>query len=266
MEKIIKSTVRAVFTVKEKIFLTPHYIRIVLAMTEEQVALFRDARTGAHNKIFIPAPGTDQILFPDEASLGVETLSVRRTYTTRRIDYDGKELWIDFVAHGDNGPASSWAQRAVAGSVLGVGMKTHSKPLFPEAAGYLFVGDSTAIPVIGVMLEQLPAGIPARAIIEVSGKDDEMDLRTEAHLHVDWVHNAYPERGSRLATIVKAAALPDGKCFAFVAAEYDTAKELRRYFKEELAWPPEACSVTSYWRRGESEDQSALQRREERGG
>jgi NADPH-dependent ferric siderophore reductase len=235
----------SVFTVKDKILLTPHYVRIKFAMTDEQRDQFRTVNTGSHNKIFLSA-------------------EIKRTYTTRHIDYEQKELWIDFVAHGDNGPASRWAYRAVPGDILGIAVKEGSRPLFPEAGNYLFAGDHTALPVIGAMLEQLPAGVKVNVIVEVNEAVDELLLFSKADLNIQWLHNPKPEQGSRLAEAVCARQQPGDKRFVFVAAEYETAKILKNYFKEKLAWPPEAFSVVSHWRKGESEEQSSLTRREER--
>ncbi|MFC0514784.1 siderophore-interacting protein [Mucilaginibacter angelicae] len=241
----MRKGVQSVFTVSEKTFLTPHYIRIKFAMTDEQLELFSNVQIGAHNKIF----------FPDDT---------RRTYTTRHIDFVEKELWIDFVAHGDNGPASAWANRTYAGDSLAIGMKEGRRPLFPEANEYMFIGDSTALPVIGAMLEQLPAGVAAKVIMEIPGKEDEMKLFSGARLDIRWVYNPQPEQTSDLAKIIRGMELPDENRFVFAAAEYNTVKDLKSYFRDELAWKSESYSVVSYWKRGESEDQSSAKRREER--
>ncbi|UOE52864.1 siderophore-interacting protein [Mucilaginibacter sp. SMC90] len=241
----MRKGVQSVFTVKEKTFLTPHYIRVKFAMNDEQLELFSNVQTGGHNKLF----------FPDET---------RRTYTTRHIDFVEKELWVDFVAHGDNGPASAWANRTSPGDRLAIGMKEGRRPLFPEVDEYLFIGDSTALPVIGAMLEQLPANVQVQVIMEIPGKEDELKLCSEAHLATRWVYNSEPEQNSDLAALVRNMEFSGGNRFVFVAAEYDTAKNLKNYFRNELAWPSETFSVVSYWKRGESEDQSSAKRREER--
>jgi NADPH-dependent ferric siderophore reductase len=256
-----RNAVRSVFTVKERILMTPHYIRVKFAMSDEQMELFSNVRIGANNKIFIPQPETKRVIFPDEVNQGAST---RRTYTTRHIDYIHREIWIDFVAHGDNGPASYWANRARTGSVLGIAMKTGNRPLFPDVNEYLFVGDHTALPVISVMLEQLPPGSRAKAIIEIFGREDELKLTSAANLDVEWIYNPDHREESRLAKLVRNTVLPAGNRFCFVAAEYGTAKELKKYFREELAWVQEEYSVVSYWKKGESEDQSSLKRQEER--
>ncbi|WP_409416631.1 siderophore-interacting protein [Flavobacterium sp. PS2] len=264
METIKKKGVRSVFTVKEKMFLTPHYIRIVFAMSDQQTELFKNVMIGDHNKIFLPVNGTNDIVFPDEHTTNKESLSPVRTYTTQYINYKEKELFVDFVAHGDNGPASGWAIKAKAGDSLGIAMKESSRTILRDADKYLLIGDSTAIPVIGAMLEQLPEGVEADVILEVFGAEDEMFLSSKANLSIKWVHNPYPEKGSNLAEIVRKRILPTGNRFVFAAAEFSIIKNLRNYFKQEQNWLSSEYSAISYWKKGESEDQSSIQRKEER--
>jgi NADPH-dependent ferric siderophore reductase len=260
MEIVKKKGIRSIFSVKEKIFLSPHYIRVIFEMTEQQIKKFVNVQIGAHNKIFIPAPGSDEVLFPDDAEESGKPASIKRTYTTRHIDVLKKELWIDFIDHADHGPASYWASRAVAGSKLGIAMKEGSRTLFPEAAEYFFVGDSTAIPVISAMMAQLPEHAQVKVILEVYGKEDELNLPSKANASVDWVYNRQPDMGSKLFEVVRDLSLSNHHSFFFFAGEYDSAKKIREYFKEGLGWIPANYAVVSYWKRGASEDESSLLR------
>lgn len=264
MEILKKKGIRSVFSVKEKIYLSPHYIRIIFEMSKQQVEKFRNAQIGAHNKIFIPAPGSNEVWFPDDAEESGKVASVKRTYTTRHIDILKKELWVDFIDHADHGPASYWASRAVAGSRLGIAMKEGGRPLFPEKAAYFFVGDSTAIPVIGAMMEQLPPHAQVKVILEVYGKEDELSLSSKANTSVDWIYNRQPDMGSKLFELVRDLSLANHQSFFFFAGEYDTSKKIRQHFKETLGWLPANYAVVSYWKRGASEDESSLQRAEDR--
>ncbi len=79
-------------------FLTPHLIRTVFEIDDHQAELLAYVRSGSNNKIFIPHSA-------EEHDVSV------RTYTNRKIDLESRELTVDFVSHGDNGPASAWAYR-----------------------------------------------------------------------------------------------------------------------------------------------------------
>ncbi len=119
---------RYVFRVSRKEKLTPHYIRIKLQADED--IDFDKCTLGANNKIFIPPAGVSDVHFPefdqakgDWVHPSEELKLIVRTYTHRAIDPVTKEITIDFVNHGDNGPASAWAAKAKVGQQLGVAMK-----------------------------------------------------------------------------------------------------------------------------------------------
>ena len=57
-----------------------------------------------------------------------------------------------------------------------------------QADWRLFTGDETALPGIAAMIESLPAGERAFAIVEVAGPDDEQPIETAAELEVLWLH------------------------------------------------------------------------------
>lgn len=233
--------IRSVFTVKKKLFITPHLIRVIFDIDEKQAELLANVKPGSNNKIFIPTE---------------ENITLIRTYTNRKIDLEEKELSVDFVAHGDNGPASAWALKAKPGDLLEIGMKESSKPLVPNADFYLLAGDATALPVICAIAEQFPSYVRAKIILEVADKEDELILCSAADLSVEWLHNPHPEQGSKLAEAVKSVHFPPGilKEYVYIAAEYSTVHELRTYFKITLEWDPHGMYICSYWKAGQAEN------------
>ncbi len=268
MSKKNFETIQASLKVSRKTYLTPHYIRVYL--TGEQVPLIANTTVGVNNKILIPPKGLNEIHFPE---FDYETMQWKpqpaelkpwvRTYTHRGIDLNTNEIWIDFVAHGDEGPASAWAIAAKEGDVLGVLMKAGKTELYAAAEHYLLIGDATAIPVLGAILQDLPANVKGTCLIEVSAKEDQQVLETKADIDFMWLHNAHPEKGSRLAEIVKLINLPRENRFAYVAAEFSSVKEIRNYLRKEKGWLREELYAYSYWKSGVAEDQSAADRREE---
>ena len=227
--------IRGSFKVKSKIYLTPHYIRIVL--TGDELNRFAHLTVGAHNKIFIPPANPQQD-------------PIRRTYTHRALDTDKGEMHIDFVAHGDEGPASSWAIHCKEGDPLDVAMKDKANPLFPPADWYLLAGDHTALPVISVILETLPANATGIAIIQVAGPEDILDLKTPAHFKLKWI---YKGNNNELTNAVKDIVIP-AQCsrFVFLAAEAEAIKNMRTYFTEK-GLSREELSAQNYWKAGNAE-------------
>ncbi|AZA83172.1 NADPH-dependent ferric siderophore reductase [Chryseobacterium lactis] len=255
-------------TVTRKEYITPHYIRIFL--TGDQVPSIANTTVGVNNKILIPPKGVNAIHFPEFdydkmvwKPQPEETRPSIRTYTHRGIDLEQNEIWIDFVAHGDEGPASAWAIESKVGDLLGVLMKDGKTELYGKADNYLLVADATGIPVLAAILEDLPATAKGICIIEVHGKEDEQDLQTLADFDFIWLHNQHPQEGSKLSEVVKQQILPEESRSGYVAAEFSSVKEIRSYLRKEKQWKQEELYAYSYWKSGVAEDKSAADRHKE---
>ncbi|WP_367105948.1 siderophore-interacting protein [uncultured Psychrobacter sp.] len=256
IDTISPRPVREVMTVTDKQIITPHYIRIYLSGQPDTIDNIATMTVGANNKILIPKDKTQPLDIDD-----VENLT-KRTYTHRGVDVEKQHIWIDFVAHGDEAPASNWVSHAQVGDELAVLMAPKNKPLYPAADHFLLVGDATAIPVLGAILESLPDTATGQCIIEVHDKEDQQDLLTSANIKMMWLHNPDPIQGSQLANSVKSLTLPtiEQRRFAFVAGEFSSVKAIRHYLKKELDWSKDELYAFSYWKSGIAEDKSAKDR------
>ncbi|GAA4800893.1 siderophore-interacting protein [Olivibacter ginsenosidimutans] len=262
-------SIQAALQVSRKKWITPHYIRIFL--TGEDVYRIANTTVGVNNKILIPPKGVDKIYFPEFNDQTMEWVhppeAVRpivRTYTHRGINLETNEIWIDFVAHGEEGPASAWATHAAVGDVLGVLMRDGKSELFPLREKYLLVGDATALPVLGAILEHLPATAKAICILEVHDKQDEQILKTDADVEFIWLHNDAPQKGSLLSKLIARIQLPEKSRFAYIAAEYDTVKSIRSYLRQEKNWQRDELYAYAYWKAGVAEDKSSAERHAEK--
>ncbi|TVL93789.1 siderophore-interacting protein [Streptomyces sp. SAJ15] len=232
-------------------------------------------------KLFLPQPGQDAPVVPVEAgeewfsvwrAMDPETRGVMRTYTVRdqrRADDGSVELDVDFALHGADsaaasGPAARWAARAEPGDravLLG--------PIAPDNAGVdfrppagtdwvLVTGDETALPAVSGILRWLPAGTPARVWIEVPHAEDIQRLDTEADAEIVWLVRDGGDGRPRTGLIpdaVRAASLPEGTAYAWIAGEAGTVRTLRRHLVGERGFDREAVMFTGYWRRGATEEQ-----------
>ncbi|PYF71581.1 siderophore-interacting protein [Pedobacter nutrimenti] len=263
--------VQAELYLKSKEYITPHYIRITL--TGADVPLFAGTTIGVNNKIFIPPAGVNKVFFPDynfesnEWTFPPEEVRPSvRTYTHRGFDLDKKEMIIDFVSHGDSGPASAWAISAKEGDPLGVAMKAAPTELYPQADWYLLVADATGIPVIAAILERLPENAKGIAHIEVQSPQDEQLLKAPSGIKINWLHNAHPGAQDLLSAVVRSTDLPDkasGSRFGYVAAEFSSVKDIRQFLRKEQNWSTEELYAYSYWKFGVSEEGSVKDRHQE---
>jgi len=263
---------RKVFTLKDREYITPHYIRITLSGND--VSDFKETTIGVNNKIFIAPEGVAEVHLPefdyDKGAWKPMDEAIKpyvRTYTHRGIDLEKNELYIDFVAHGDEGPASNWAINAEIGAPLGVAMGCDPSELYPEATWYILVGDGTAIPVLGAILETLPADARVNAVIEVESAEDIQELSTQAQSKIEWIINPTSGQNSELAKRAKeiiAEHADEVSKFGYVAAEFDTVKELRNHLRKDLNWTKDELYAYSYWKFGKAESASEADRRAEK--
>ncbi|MFD1815435.1 siderophore-interacting protein [Rhodococcus gannanensis] len=205
-------------------------------------------------KLVFPDPDGNLVLPVGSASgrLSWPDPTVRqrvRTYTVRRLDPEKAEMDIDFVRHGDEGLASAWAERAQPGSAIGAagGGGITAK----ESDWYLVVGDETALPAIGRMLERLHPDARGVALVEIDNPAEEQDLVRPVGVEVRWLHRNGAPAGSTelLIDAAKSVELPtDGSVFAWVSAESRVVLELRRYLRVEAGLNRKVTLVIGYWR------------------
>jgi NADPH-dependent ferric siderophore reductase len=237
--------------------ITPHMIRVVLGGPELAGFGVGDY-TDHYVKLQFRRPGVD---YPEPFDLEMirqrlprDQWPMSRTYTVRAWDPVALELTIDFVYHGDEGVAGPWAAAARPGDELlfqgpGGGYAPRA-----EADWHLLAGDESALPAIAASLPRLPAGVPARVLIEVDGAAEEQPLDTPADAEIVWLHRGGAPVGQALVAAVRGLEFLPGTVHAFVHGEAGFVKELRRHLRIERGLPMDALSISGYWRRGADEE------------
>ncbi len=111
-----------------------------------------------------------------------------RRYTIRHHRPELGEVDLDFVLHGADQLASGWAERATVGEESIWFGPSPAYPLREGAAWSLLLGDETALPALGVLLEELPAGHPVTVLAEIADPDEQLPLPTRADADIRWLH------------------------------------------------------------------------------
>ncbi|MFJ8623053.1 siderophore-interacting protein [Kitasatospora sp. NPDC093550] len=250
--------------------ITPRTARITFAAEE-----LADTVGGAPDqqlKLCFPRPGQAEPVLPApqddptgwyQAYLAIPEAErpPMRSFTLRRRHPGTRLVEIDFVLHGDTGPAAAWARRAAPGDRLGmVGPSALYAPPVPfaEAAAaadwVLLAGDETALPALATLVGALPAGVRALAYVEVADEAERQPLESRAELAVHWLHRDGAAPGALLTGAVRAADLPAGTPFAWLAGEAGAVRALRRHLVEERGVPKPSVDFTGYWRHRLTQD------------
>ncbi|WP_336644906.1 siderophore-interacting protein [Microbacterium sp. USHLN186] len=282
--------------------LSPHFTRITLC--GDELAHFGTDGLDQRIKLIIPfADGavTDVGQFDEAQSMTEWYRRWRalpdaqrnpiRTYTIRSPRPREREIDVDFVLHGTDGPASAWATSAQIGDPLCVvGPDARSSEQGggiewrPGAARSLLIaGDETATPAICSIVESLEADAVGDVCIEVPTEADALELRAPAGVRVRWLARGGAAHGVRLSAAVhewgrqRAAdrhpsAAPvafddpsadevlwevpdavDGGEYAWLAGEAGTITALRRHLVRDLGIDRRSVAFMGYWREGRAE-------------
>ncbi|KAE9649523.1 siderophore-interacting protein [Pseudomonas sp. PB106] len=216
-------------TLHRKTQLSPHMMRLTLVgpPVHEMATWAPDQRV----KLFFPAADGSQSRLAQEdgwyarfKSMLVDRRPAMRTYTIRHLRAEQGEVDIDFVLHGETGPASRWALRAQPGESMQILAPDHHFSA-EQAGGFewkppktlkqlLLVADSTALPAAMGILDELAvlAEPPqTQAFFEVDSAQDMLVMPDWPGLSVQWLirdEAAAAVAGALMVDAVRQATLP----------------------------------------------------------
>lgn len=208
-----------------------------------------------HVKVFLPDPVTGVLNAPTIAPDGglqrpVGGVSISRDYTVRatRVVGGEAELDVDWVLHGDEGPASAWAARAEPGDELVLAGPRGSIGVPDGVARLTLVVDETGLPAAARWVEALPQ-TPVTAIVELGEGTEERYV--EAELGGAALEILYRGDGpGQLAEAVRSLGGPKPDEFVVVLGEAGELVPIRRHLRHEVGARPDQLSISGYWKRG----------------
>jgi len=274
---------------KERRVLSPSLHRLVF--TGADVARMKTEGPDQRIKVFFPLPGQDAPEVPSGEdwyaryrALADDQRPPMRTYTLRQLRAAQGEVDVDFVLHGETGPASRWAVHAQPGDRVVLLAPDASegwewKP--PAGVGQvLLVADETALPAVAGILEELAAQVdPPRvlALLEVAGEGGAIALKAPPSAELVWLPRGQAAYGQALVEAVQArlAASPvvagdaldeidvdaqilweqsdagvAGPFYAWVAGEAGAVMAIRRQLVRDCGLDRRALTFMGYWRQG----------------
>lgn len=249
-------------TVRSSRYLTPHMVRVTL--TGDWLSEFPDGKEGAHCKLVFPKVGEDLESFKAVYADGRPKQKVHeiRTYTVRSFRRDVLEMDIDFVAHGDEGPATRWAQAAKPGDFL---MFMGPGPIKMEAYyadWYLVAADMSALPVAAAALEAMPRDAKGVALFEIQTDEDRQEIDAPEGVDIRWMLHPDPHvASSAQLDVMKSLAFPEGRIQTCIAGESGAIRSIRDFLHNEKKLEKADTYISGYWKIGLVEDQHQEARR-----
>lgn len=279
---------------KQRTVLSPSLTRMVFAAPD--VANMKTDGPDQRIKVFFPLPGQDAPQVPQGEdwyaryrALPEGERAPMRTYTIRALRPEVGEVDVDFVLHGETGPASRWATHARIGDRIG--LLAPDAQVADSSQGFewkppadvqrvLLVADETALPAVAGILEDLarwPHPPQVQAFLEVAHDADVLPLAAPVGAQLFWLAREGAAHGQLLQQAVQArvgplglraaeqdlaeididqdilweqASAQGGGLYAWVAGEAGAVMAIRRHLVKDCGIDKRAITFMGYWRHG----------------
>jgi NADPH-dependent ferric siderophore reductase len=227
-----------------------------ITLSGDELAGFVSSGPADHIKVFLPDPKTGNLSAPVVTEDGVKKsktgVTISRYYTPLgfRSHTDRHELDVDFVVHGDDGPASAWAARAAVGDALAIAGPRGSRLLPQGATHVILIADETALPACSRWIDMLPTSVHISALFDVADESvrDYFSVEQHARITAEWLYRR--DGLGQLDSALRSLGSIEESTFVFLDGEAGTLVSLRRYLRRELGLPKQQVSIDGYWRRG----------------
>lgn len=232
--------------------LNARMLRVVLG--GDDLAGFAIPSAASSVRLLLPPPGSDNLVMPKWSGNQFELPAGRRapirTFTPRYFDDERLELTLDVVLH-DQGAATEWARAAAPGDEVAISGPGRSEELDPDARSHLLVGDESAIPAIGQLLETIPDDRTVEVHIEISDSVARLDLPAHPGATVTW-HDAVADAppGDAMVTALEAVdPVPEA---VWVAGEAAAVQRARTHLFDKCGRSRSSVTARGYWKLGRS--------------
>jgi NADPH-dependent ferric siderophore reductase len=216
------------------------------------------ALSPSFRRVVLTAPGIEGLQYTPGQDLMLRVplagdKVVNRRYTIRNFDPAERRVVIDVSLHG-KGPGTDWISAAGTGDRIDAIGPRGKITLAPDADWHLFVVDETGLPGTLAMIEALPAGSVASALLQVDSPADqqEPEVYLGERLDMQWLYRSgrsAPGDAEPVLQAVDQVDLPGGAGHVYVAAEAGVVRGVTRALTER-GLRPEQISGKAYWRRG----------------
>ncbi|MCW8336497.1 siderophore-interacting protein [Vibrio paucivorans] len=235
--------------------ISPNMQRIIFH--GEGLSEFPENCEGSYIKLLFNQSGETNL-----ASLEEGARPAMRTYTIRQFSKQQRSITVDFVRHLTQdlqcGFAARWAINAKVGDTINIAGPGAITDINTDVDWFFMVADMTALPALSAKVCALPSDAKGYAVIQVTSLDDIQNLQVPSSLTVTWV----TEQDSLIETVRNQPWL-DGSVSVWAACEFDSMRAMRTYFRNEKSVERENIYLSSYWKKGVTEDGHKVLKKED---
>lgn len=211
--------------------------------------------------------GYIKLLFNLQGSTDLSTLAeneqpIMRTYTIRSFHQKNQTIDVDFVRHEtcdlECGFAGRWAMTANIGDRINISGPGNSSYLNINADWYFMVADMTSLPALSAKLRTLNTRAKGYVVIKIIEQADIQHIAIPSNIQVIWT----TDNNSLLSHVTSLPWL-EGDVSVWVACEFDIMRAMRNYFRNEKNISKDNIYISSYWKKGISEDGHKIIKRQD---
>jgi len=202
-----------------------------------------------------------------------------RTYTLAQQRQSPHEIDIDFMLHSHKdinldddsnstsntetqGIAVPWALSAKANDQVTFFGPGPVRFINLDAEYFLLAADMTALPALKANLKLLDINAVGKVFIEILSEADKQTLQLPENIELTWIINDTPGSDeSPLFHAIQESEWPNTTVAIWAACEYKTMKKIRHYVKDERGIERSHFYVSSYWKKGDTEEQHKVIRK-----
>ena len=138
---------------------------------------------------------------------------------------------------------------AQVGDVISIAGPGSISTMNLEADWFFMVADMTALPALSVKIQSLPEQAIGYAVIQVDSEQDRQLINAPENIKIIWL-----DASQSIAEQIQGLPWLEGEASVWCACEFDSMRQLRQYFRNEKEVERENIYISSYWKKGVSED------------
>lgn len=238
-----------VLSLRRRRLLGPRLVRVTVG--GPALAGFEMPDPAGSVRLLLPEPGAAEFELPEwngnEYLRSDGSRPVLRTLTPRHHRPEADELDVDVVLHGD-APLPTWAADAEPDSPVAVSGPGRGLRVDPAVGSFVLVGDESAVPAIGQLLEALPASARATVLVEVADPSGRSPLPDRPGIDVTWLdRDSDAEPGTAMEDAIRTVSIAED-AHVWVAGEARAVQAIRGLLFEERGRSRSLTTVRGYWK------------------